>query len=83
MTKYHFARGRIPQGANCVTHTQLGAARYDEVAKGFGAFGAYVTRIEDLVSALKAAFESGKPACINVEIDAKPLPPELHLLMSR
>ncbi len=45
-------------GANRVTHTQLGGARYDEVAKGFGAFGAYVTRIEDLAPALKAAFDS-------------------------
>jgi acetolactate synthase-1/2/3 large subunit len=70
-------------GANRVTHTQLGGARYDEVAKGFGGFGAYVARIEDLAPALKAAFESGKPACVNIEIDVKPLPPELHLLMSR
>ena len=70
-------------GANRVTGTQLGGARYDEVAKGFGAFGAYVTKAEDLAPALQAAFESGRPACVNIEIDVKPLPPELHLLMSR
>jgi thiamine pyrophosphate-dependent acetolactate synthase large subunit-like protein len=34
-------------------------------------------------SAIKAAFESGKPACINVIVDVDPPPPELELLAKR
>jgi acetolactate synthase I/II/III large subunit len=70
-------------GPNRVTRTQLGAARYDIVATGFGAKGRHVTRIEELGPAIRKAFETGEPACINVEIDVRPTPPELHLLMRR
>jgi acetolactate synthase-1/2/3 large subunit len=70
-------------GPNRVTRTQLGGARYDIVATGFGARGRHVTRIEELAPAIREAFEAGEPACINVEIDVRPTPPELHLLMRR
>jgi len=71
----------IVSGANRVTGTQLREAKYHEVAAAFGAHGQLVTRIEELGPAIKAAFASGKPACVNVAIDLAPLPPELHLLM--
>jgi len=71
----------IVSGANRVTATQLRDAKYHEVAIAFGCHGQHVTRIEELGPAIKAAFASGKPACINVAIDLAPLPPELHLLM--
>jgi acetolactate synthase-1/2/3 large subunit len=71
----------IVSGANRVTATRLRDARYHEVAAAFGAHGQHVTRIEELGPAIKGAFASGKPACINVAIDLAPLPPELHLLM--
>jgi len=71
----------IVSGANRLTGTQLRDAKYHEVAVAFGAHGQHVTRIEDLGPAIKAAFASGKPACVNVAIDLAPLPPELHLLM--
>ncbi|MBF8269922.1 MAG: bznB, partial [Gammaproteobacteria bacterium] len=58
-----------------------GNARYHEVAAGFGCYSQYVTKIEELGPAIKAAYASGRPACINVAIDVKPLPPELELLM--
>lgn len=70
-------------GPNRVTRTQLGAARYDLVAAGFGCRGYHVTRIEQLAPAIREAFDGGEPACINVEIDVVPTPPELHLLMKR
>jgi acetolactate synthase-1/2/3 large subunit len=70
-------------GKNRVTGTQLGGARYDQVAQGFGCRGAYVTRIEELAPAIRDAFASGEPTCINVEVDVAPTPPELHLLMRR
>jgi acetolactate synthase-1/2/3 large subunit len=73
----------IVSGANRVTGTRLSNAKYHDVAVAFGARGKQVTRIEDLRPAIEAAFASGEPYCINVAIDLAPLPPELHLLMSR
>ena len=71
----------IVSGPERVIGTRLGNARYHEVAAGFGCFSRYVTDIKELGPAIKAAFASGRPACINVAIDIKPLPPELELLM--
>ena len=65
------------------TGTRLGAARYDQVAVGFGCRSAHITRIDQLAPAIRDAFASGRPACLNVEIDLAPIPPELHLLMKR
>ncbi|HEY7841366.1 MAG TPA: thiamine pyrophosphate-binding protein [Gammaproteobacteria bacterium] len=70
-------------GKDRVTATRLGGARYDLVAAGFGCHGRHVTKIDELAPALKEAFASGKPACVNVEIDPEPLPPELLLLVRR
>jgi len=70
-------------GKDRVTATRLGGARYDLVATGFGCIGKYVTKIGELGPALQEAFASGKPACVNVEIDSAPLPPELLLLVGR
>ena len=49
--------------------TDLVPSRYDLVAKGLGAHSEYVTRASDLEPALKRAFDSGRPALVNVEID--------------
>ena len=70
-------------GPNRVTGTRLGDARYHEVAAGFGCGSAHVTRIEQLEPAIRDAFASGRPYCLNVEIDLAPIPPELYLLMKR
>ena len=73
----------IVSGANRVIGTQLSDARYHDVAEGFGANGYHVTDVKALAPTIKEAFASGKPCCINVEIDLKPTPPELGMLMSR
>ncbi len=73
----------LVSGPNRVAGTQLGEAKYHDVATAFGCRGVHVTRIEDLGPAIEAAFASGQPTCLNVEIDLKPMPPELHMLMSR
>jgi acetolactate synthase I/II/III large subunit len=73
----------IVSGKNRLLGTELRDANYHEVAAAFGCHGQRVTEIADLGPAIKAAFASGKPACVNVSIDVVPLPPELHLLMSR
>jgi thiamine pyrophosphate-dependent acetolactate synthase large subunit-like protein len=43
----------------------------------------HITRIDELGPAIAAAFASGMPACINVEIDLATIPPEIELLMAR
>jgi acetolactate synthase I/II/III large subunit len=73
----------IVSGKNRLLGTELRDANYHEVAAAFGCHAQRVTEIKDLGPAVKAAFASGKPACINVSIDVVPLPPELHLLMAR
>ncbi len=73
----------IVSGTDRLTGTQLRDANYHEVAAAFGCHAQRVTQIKDLGPAIKAAFASGKPSCINVAIDVAPLPPELHLLMAR
>lgn len=73
----------IVSGKSRLTGTELRDAKYHEVAAAFGCHAQRVTEIQELGPAIKAAFASGKPACINVAIDLVPLPPELHLLMAR
>ncbi|HEV3483668.1 MAG TPA: thiamine pyrophosphate-binding protein [Candidatus Acidoferrales bacterium] len=73
----------IVSGKNRLTGTELRDAKYQEVAAAFGCHAQRVAEIQDLGPAVKAAFASGKPSCINVAIDVAPLPPELHLLMAR
>ena len=73
----------IVSGKNRLKSTQLRDANYHQVAEAFGCYGQRVTEIGDLGPAIKSAFASGKPACINVSIDLTPVPPEVHLLMSR
>jgi acetolactate synthase I/II/III large subunit len=73
----------IVSGRNRLTGVELRDANYHEVAAAFGCRGTRVTEINDLGPAIKAAFASGEPTCINVAIDLVPLPPELHLLMAR
>jgi acetolactate synthase I/II/III large subunit len=68
---------------NPVAGTRLSSARYDQVAQAFGCEGRHITRIEELGPAIREAFARGRPACLNVEIDVAPMPPELALLASR
>jgi acetolactate synthase-1/2/3 large subunit len=48
---------------------ELLPARYDLAVAALGGHGEYVTRAEDLPSALERAAGSGKPACVNVMIE--------------
>ncbi|MBL4826866.1 MAG: thiamine pyrophosphate-binding protein [Spongiibacteraceae bacterium] len=43
--------------------------RFDVIAKGFGAYGEYVEREEDIGPAVERALASGRPAVIQVPID--------------
>jgi thiamine pyrophosphate-dependent acetolactate synthase large subunit-like protein len=43
--------------------------RFDKIAEGFGAYGEYVEREEDIAAAIDRALASGKPAVIQVPVD--------------
>jgi acetolactate synthase-1/2/3 large subunit len=73
----------IVSGKDRLNATELRDANYHQVAEAFGCYGQRVTKTEEIGPAIKAAFASGKPACVNVAIDVAPIPPEVHLLMSR
>ncbi|TCT08989.1 thiamine pyrophosphate-binding protein [Paralcaligenes ureilyticus] len=53
---------------------ELLPARYDKVVEALGGHGEYVTAAADLPAALERAFNSGKPACINVLIESVAAP---------
>ncbi len=61
-------------GADRQTGCDLLPTRYDQAAEGLGAHGEYVTTAEELRPALERALASGKPACINVKLNAQPAP---------
>lgn len=65
---------RLPQvalvGEERAIATRLAPqTRYDLVGQAFGGYGELVDDPEEIVPALKRAFESGKPAIINVLLD--------------
>lgn len=45
--------------------------RFDKIAEGFGCYGEYVEKAEDIAPAIARAYASGKPAVIHVPIDPK------------
>jgi acetolactate synthase I/II/III large subunit len=45
--------------------------RLDKIAEGFGAYGEYVDRAEEIGPAVRRALDSGRPAVIQVPIDAQ------------
>jgi acetolactate synthase-1/2/3 large subunit len=49
--------------------TGLAPVRYDRVVEAFGGYGEHVENPGQIGPALRRAFDSGKPACINVPID--------------
>ena len=70
-------------GQNRVIGTQLGDARYHDVAVALGCDGVHVTELDELGPAIRKAFATGRPTCINVEIEVNAIPPELYQLMAR
>jgi acetolactate synthase-1/2/3 large subunit len=56
-------------GADRLQCSELGTIHYEKMVEGLGGYGEFVTKDEDIIPALKRAFESGKPACINVMTD--------------
>lgn len=61
-------------GADRMHGCALLPARYDRVVAALGGHGEFVERIEELVPAVERALASGKPACVNVQIESIPAP---------
>ncbi|UGQ14039.1 thiamine pyrophosphate-binding protein [Yinghuangia sp. ASG 101] len=64
--KRTFGHGSRETGTHWSTATRL-----DKVAEGFGCYGEYVERDEDIAPAIKRAYASGRPGVIHVAVDPK------------
>jgi len=62
-------RGMLGEGTN-ETEAHWGKQlRLDKIAEGYGAYGEYVEREEDIGPAIKRALASGKPAVVQIPVD--------------
>jgi acetolactate synthase-1/2/3 large subunit len=57
-----------PQSPETEAHWSTGV-RFDKIAEGFGAYGEYVDRDEEIGPAIQRALASGRPAVIQVPVD--------------
>lgn len=57
-------------GADRMHGCGLLPARYDQVVSALGGHGELVEQIDDLVPAVERALASGKPACVNVQVES-------------
>jgi acetolactate synthase-1/2/3 large subunit len=64
--KRTFGQGSLETGVHWSENTRL-----DKVAEGFGCYGEYVERDEDIAPAIKRAYAAGKPGVIHVAVDPK------------
>ncbi|WP_207837253.1 thiamine pyrophosphate-binding protein [Williamsia soli] len=64
--KRTYGQGSLETGVHWSSDTRL-----DKVAEGFGCYGEYVDRDEDIAPAIKRAYASGKPGVIHVAVDPK------------
>ena len=55
-------------GSDRLVATQLEFTRYDKVVEALGGHGEHVTKPDEIGPALQRAFDSGKPALVNVEM---------------
>lgn len=57
-------------GENRTHSCTMVPTRYDEMAKAMGCYGENVTEIAEMLPAIERAIASGKPACLNVQIQS-------------
>jgi len=61
---------------------ELGKVSYEKVVEALGGYGEMVTKQKDIRPALKRAFASKKPACLNIYVDREPMSPGSIFLAS-
>jgi len=64
---------RQTYGRDRTIGSDLGLKRYDQIVETLGGFGLYVEEAAEIKPALQKAFDSGKPACVNVRTDPEAL----------
>lgn len=64
-------RNPLEQMAGRAPATGLAPTRYDKIVEAMGGYGEHVTTPDGIRPALERAFASGKPACVNVDLDPK------------
>jgi acetolactate synthase I/II/III large subunit len=64
-------RNPLEQMAGRAPATSLAPTRYDKIVEAMGGYGQHVTTPDGIRPALERAFASGRPACVNVELDPK------------
>jgi acetolactate synthase-1/2/3 large subunit len=67
-------------GCDRLQCSELGERHYEKMVEGLGGYGEFVTKDEDIIPAIKRAFDSGKPSCINVMTDPTVTSPATPLL---
>lgn len=68
-------------GDDGVVVSELGDSAYEKVAEAFGGYGERVTSTLAIADAMKRAFDSGLPSCLNVEIDASVVHPITTMML--
>jgi acetolactate synthase-1/2/3 large subunit len=71
----------IVLGRDRVTNNALPNGSYSAVARALGADGYDVTELDSLRDVILEALAAGRPACIDVQVDLDPIPPEEKVLM--
>ncbi len=62
---------QVVYGAEAGIASQLADTDYDAVARGLGAAGERVSRLEDVGPAIRRAIDCGKPACVNLTVSGE------------
>lgn len=68
-------------GDRGVVVSELADSAYEKVAEAFGGYGERVAQTTDIADAMKRAFDSGVPACLNVEIDPNVVHPITTMML--
>lgn len=72
---------RLIYGDNREAIVRLRDTAYDAVARGFGVEAVRIDRHEDIAPAVKEAFASGKPRCLNIITDAEVMHPRTRMMV--
>lgn len=71
----------LTYGSKRAVGVDLGLVSYDKVVEALGGYGELVARPEEISPALKRAFNSGLPACVNVLTDPEAISPGTYALL--
>jgi acetolactate synthase I/II/III large subunit len=68
-------------GKNREVIVALEDTHYETVAEGFGVKGVRIDRYEDIAEAVREAFASGEPRCLNIITDAQVMHPRTRMMV--